>query len=266
MPPKPGRDDGMAGSLKLPFLNLGEACAYVFGEGAIDGYTGHEVSRMSEPQKIGFGFTHALERCRIAGLHVDDNFPCVIIHRVPEAAVTVLHTSLLDVREEACWGWLPAVLLFCHNGGCVVLAEGSVGELGVAQSGADRSESIVGLPRPIGVAVLEHELVDREPPVLTAQEPDRQWLTLGDFPDGMPDITLIDVDLPGLREVEIFGPGIAVVADELYGSMPRPIFAAVEDVFTSNVPQDDWSPEDLLQFSHIINRGSGLMDPLLPIL
>ena len=99
-------------------------------------------------------------------LHVDaDNFLRVISHRVPEAAVTVLHTSLLDVREEARWGWLLAVLLFCHNGGRVVLAEGSVGELGFAQSGADRSESIVGLPRPIGAAVLEHELVDREQPV-----------------------------------------------------------------------------------------------------
>ena len=30
MPSKPGRDDRMAGSLKLPFLNLGEACSYVF--------------------------------------------------------------------------------------------------------------------------------------------------------------------------------------------------------------------------------------------
>ena len=146
----------------------------------------------------------------------------------------------------------------------MVFAEGSVGELGVAQSGADRSESFVGRPHPIGAAVLEHELVDREPPVSTAQEPDRQWLTLGDFPDGVPDITLIDVDLSGLREVEIFGPGMAVVAYKFYGSMARPIFAAVEDVFTSNVPQDDWSPEDLLQFSHIVNRGSSLIDPPSP--
>ncbi|MEW8687325.1 MAG: hypothetical protein AB2556_16055, partial [Candidatus Thiodiazotropha sp.] len=53
---------------------------------------------VSEPLEIGFGFTHALEGCRIAGLHVDaDNLPHVIIHRVPEAAVTVLHAGLLDV-------------------------------------------------------------------------------------------------------------------------------------------------------------------------
>ena len=81
VPPKPGRDDGMAGSLKLPFSNLGEACAYVFWKRAIDCYRGHAVSRMSEPLEIGFGFTHAPEGCRIAGLHVDaDNFPRVIIH------------------------------------------------------------------------------------------------------------------------------------------------------------------------------------------
>ena len=136
----------------------------------------------------------------------------------------------------------------------MVLAEGSVGELRVAQFGADRFESIVGLPHPIGAAVLEHELVDKEPPVSTAQEPDRQWLTLGDSPDGVPDITLVDVDLSGLQEVEIFGPGVAVVVYKFYDSIfSRPIFAAVEDVFTSNVPQDDWSPEDLLQLSHVVN-------------
>ena len=122
----------------------------------------------------------------------------------------------------------------------MVFAEGSFGELGVAQFGADCFESIVGLLHPIDAAVLEHELVDREPPVSTAQEPDRQWLTLGDFPDGVPDITLVDVDLSGLQEVEIFGTGMAVVADEFYYASDSvatsPIFAAVEDVFTNNVP------------------------------
>ena len=124
----------------------------------------------------------------------------------------------------------------------------------------------MGLPRPDGAAVLEHELVEREPLVSTAQEPDRKWLTLGDFPDGVPDITLVDVNLSTLREVKIFGPGVAIVADEFYGSMPRPIFAAVEDVFTSNVPQNDCSFEDLLQLSHVVNRGSSLMNPPLSIL
>ena len=125
--PKPGGDDGMAGSLKLPFLNLGEDCAYVFGKRAIDCYTGHAVSRMSELLEIGFRLTHAPEEGRVAGLHVDrSDFPRVITHRA------MLHTSLLDVWEEAGWGWLSAVLFFCHNAGRVVFAEGSVGELGVA--------------------------------------------------------------------------------------------------------------------------------------
>ena len=125
MPSKPGRDDLMAGSLKLPFLNLGEACAYVFGERAIN--AGHAVSRMPEPLEIGFGFVHILEGCRIAGLHVDrSDFPRVITHRVPEAAVTVLHTGLLDVWEEVGWGWLPAVPFLCHNASRMVFAEGSL--------------------------------------------------------------------------------------------------------------------------------------------
>ena len=91
MPSKPGWDERMAGSLKLQFLNLGEAFAYVFGERAI--YC-HAVSRMPEPLEVGFGFTHTLEGCQIAGLHVDrSDFPRVITHRVPEAAVTVLHAG-----------------------------------------------------------------------------------------------------------------------------------------------------------------------------
>ena len=52
----------MTGSLKLPFLDLSEACTYVPGESAIDCYAGHMVGRMPEPLKIGFRFTHTLER------------------------------------------------------------------------------------------------------------------------------------------------------------------------------------------------------------
>ena len=52
-------------------------------------------------------------------------------------------------------------------------AEGSLSKFRVAQFGADRLESFVGLSCPVGAAVLEHELVDRELSVLTVQEPDR---------------------------------------------------------------------------------------------
>ena len=132
------------------------------------------MSRMPEPLEIGFGFTHTLEGCRIAGLHVDrSDFPRVITHRVPEAAVTVLHAGLLDVWEEVGWGWLSAVPFLCLNASHVVFAEGSLSKFRVAQFGADRLESFVGLSCPVGAAVLEHELVDRELSVLTAQEPYR---------------------------------------------------------------------------------------------
>ena len=100
MPSKPGRDDRMAGSLKLPFLNLGETCAYVFGERAINCHAGHAVSQMPEPLELGFGFTHTLEGCRIAGLHVDcSDFPRVITHQVPEAAMapTTSNSSLASL-------------------------------------------------------------------------------------------------------------------------------------------------------------------------
>ena len=167
MPSKSGRDDRMAVGCELPFLNLGKSSANVFWKRAIDGYMGHAVSWMSEALEIGFRFTHAPEWGGVAGLYVDaDDFPRIVVHRVPEPTGPMLHTSLLDVREEASWGWLPAVLFFCHNGGRVVFAEGSVSKLRVAQFGADRLESFVGFLCPVGAAVLEHELVDR------AQEPD----------------------------------------------------------------------------------------------
>ena len=94
-PSKPGRDDRMTVSLKLIFLDLSEACTYVPGENAIDGYTGHMVGRIPEPLKIGFRFTHTLEGCRIAGLHIDaHDVPRIVVYRVPQPAVTVLNTSL----------------------------------------------------------------------------------------------------------------------------------------------------------------------------
>ena len=174
----------MAGSLQLPFYNFGEARAYVFGKRTVDGHAGHAVSRMPEPLEKGFGFAHALEGCRIAGLHVDrSDFPRIVDHRVPEAAVAVLHAGLLDVWEEVGRGWLPAVPYLCQDASRVVFAEGSVGELGVAQFGADRSESFVDLSCPVGAAVLEHELVDGEQSA--AQEPDRNRPPAGRFPDGV---------------------------------------------------------------------------------
>ena len=69
------------------------------------------MTGVSESLEIGFGFTHALEGCRVAGLHVDaDDVPGMVVYRIPEAAVTVFHTSLLDAWEEVGRSGLPAVL------------------------------------------------------------------------------------------------------------------------------------------------------------
>lgn len=54
--------------------------------------------------------------------------PRIVADQVPESSMTVLHTSFLNVPEEAGWVWLPAGL-FLSNGTCgVVLAESSVCE------------------------------------------------------------------------------------------------------------------------------------------
>ena len=57
------------------------------------------------PNRSKFCFTNTLEGCRIAGLHIDAvDVPRIVVHRVPQPVVSVFHTSLLNVREEADWG------------------------------------------------------------------------------------------------------------------------------------------------------------------
>ena len=133
MPSKPGRNDRVAGSLKFPFLDLGKFSANVSGDSAIDCHAGHMVGWIPEPLKIGFRFTHPLQGCRIAGIHINaDEVPHIVVHRVPQPAVSVLHTSLPNVRKEAGWGWLPGVLFLGHDACGVVFSEGKFGKFGVA--------------------------------------------------------------------------------------------------------------------------------------
>ena len=86
----------------------------------------------------------------------------------------------------------------------------------------------------------------------------------------MPDVALVDVDLSTLGEVEVFGPSVAVVADEFYYASDSVatslVLATVVDVLTSNVPQDDCSFEDRFQLSYIIDRGADFVDSLFPLL
>jgi len=93
---------------------------------------------------------------------------------------------------------------------------------------------------PVDTAVQEHELVDYQPSILSTKKPDCQWLVLGYFPDGLPHVALVNVDLPALWEVEVLWSGVAVVADELYFTIrlgaASLIFATVADVLASNVP------------------------------
>ena len=70
--------------------------------------------------------------------------------------------------------------------------------------------------------------------------------------------------------MEVFGPGVAIVADKLNFTSDsvatKVVFAAVVNVFTGDVPQDDRTFEDIFQFSHIIDSGAGFVDSLLPLL
>ena len=107
------------------------------------------------------GPTHSLKARWIAGLHVDRcDFPRVIVHRVPEASMSVLYTSFLNVIEKACRSWLPTFLFLRHDARGVILAKESFGELRVTQGVTDMLKSFVSLSRPVGAAVFEDKLVN----------------------------------------------------------------------------------------------------------
>ena len=97
--------------------------------------------------EIRLGFTHALKGCRVAGLHFDaHNLLRVVVHRVTEAAVAMLLASLLDVQEEAAWGWVQAIFFLGHDAYGLVLPESLLD--------ADFLESSVSPFCPVGAAVL----------------------------------------------------------------------------------------------------------------
>ena len=184
--------------------------------------------------------------------------------------MAMFNAGFLDVQEEAGRGRLPAISLFGHDAGRMAVTESPVGEFGVTQGIADLLKPFMDLSRPVGATVLEHELVDGElSALLTPEQPDSQWLASGHLLDGFPDVTVEEVDLPALREVEALGPGVAVVDDEVDGSVatiPTPtILAAVIDVLAGNTSLDDRPLQDALKLCYIVYWGTCLMDPLLPL-
>ncbi|MEW8688931.1 MAG: hypothetical protein AB2556_24190 [Candidatus Thiodiazotropha sp.] len=112
---------------------------------------------MSEPLEIGFHFTHALERYRVAGPHVDkDDIFCVVPHRIPEPAVVVFHPSLLNV-----WEGLAGVGFQPFFSFAIMLATWFSPKALSASSGLPSLAQVAwSLSCPVGAAVLEHELVD----------------------------------------------------------------------------------------------------------
>ncbi len=212
----------------------------VFGKGTVYRHSGHAVARVSEALGIGFGLTMTLEAGGVTGIQVDaDDVSPVIVHGVPETAMAVFYTGLFDTFEETGWCRFPVVALFGHDAGRVVHR----------------------------AAVLEQKLVRVELVVSTTKKPDCDRLVSCCFSDGLPDVALVDVDLPGLREVEVFGPGMAVVADELYRvPSTRPVFAGVADVLAGYVPQDNCPLQYLLQAHDVLNHHPCFMDSLLPVL
>ena len=97
--------------------------------GAVNRNASHVVGGVPEPLEIRLGLTIPLKACWVTGLHVEaHDAPRIVVHRVPEPAMTMLDTGLLDVVEEAGRGRLPAVVFFGFDAGCMVHHEGPVSE------------------------------------------------------------------------------------------------------------------------------------------
>ena len=79
------------------------------------------------------------------------------------------------------------------------------------------------------------------------------------------------MDFSALAKVEVFGPGVPVVADELHFTSDsittKLILEAIVDVLTRDVVDDDCRFENPFQCSsHVVNYGASLMNSLLPLL
>lgn len=181
--------------------------------------------------------------------------------------MAMFHISLLDVIQEADWCWLPAAALFGCSAGCVVNPESPVSKGLITQDSAGFLELLMGLLGLVSTALLEHKLADTELFVhsiaTTSKEPDGDWLVLGRLPDCIPHITIIDVDLSRLWEVEIFGPSMTIVDNELNMVVFFLVFVTVVDVFTSSILQDDHVLKDPHQICNVLNRSPRFMELLL---
>ncbi|KAJ7374350.1 hypothetical protein OS493_007439 [Desmophyllum pertusum] len=119
----------------------------------------------------------------------------------------------------------------------------------------------------VGAAILEHKLVHIELFISTAEKPDRNRLISGGLLDGFPDVALVDMDLPGARKVEVFGPCVGFVADEFYFCPSTClVFATVVDVLTGYVSQNNCPHDNFLEVNKRRRMCPGFVDSLLPLL
>ena len=79
----------------------------------------------------------------------------------------------------------------------------------------------------------------------------------------MSDVALVDVHLSRLRKVEVFGPGVIFVDNDLYfipdTVTPKPVLSAVIYDLTGDDPQDESSFEDFL------NGYTNFANPFFPL-
>ncbi|NPA77024.1 MAG: hypothetical protein GXN93_04715 [Candidatus Diapherotrites archaeon] len=144
-----------------------------------------------------------------------------------------MHTTSAPAGSRA------AVLFLGHNTGCVVLPENFLDQDYVAQGLANPLKPFVGFLCPEGATVLKNKLVDWKAFVMPAKKPDCLWLIPDGFQNGLPNITFVEGEFSGGREVEVFRPGVAVVDYELQICYTRLILAAVVYALPSNVPKND---------------------------
>ena len=100
----------------------------------------------------------------------------------------------------------------------MVLPESSVGKALISKGFTRFPESLVGFLRPVSAAILEYKLANIKLFVPSPKKPDGYWPSLSGPSYGFPNVALVDVDLVGAGELQVLGPSVAVVADELCDS------------------------------------------------
>ena len=151
--------------------------------------------------------------------------------------MSVFNASLLDIIYCGSLDRLPTVAFFGHDTCCTIDFKDSFGQCFVVCEGLTGLLKIfVRLCCAISATILQDELVHIQLFILASKQPNCNWPILRSLSNSLPNIILVDVDFPALWEVELFGPSVTIVDNELNISISiTSVFVSIIDIFACNV-------------------------------